>query len=57
MPLQSAEFYERGFAEWEKYSPRETESFGFDSVSLYEDGRLVATKSCPPSMRLEVGHE
>ena len=55
--VAAAEFYERGFAGWEKYSLLETESFGFDSVSLYEDGRLVATKSCPPSMRLEVKDE
>ena len=53
----ATEFYERGYAAWEKYFPMETESFGFDSVSLYADRRLVATKSCPPSMHLEVEQE
>ena len=53
----ATEFYEHGFAAWEKFLEGEAEGFGFDSVRLYEFGRLVASKSCPPSMRLEVGHE
>jgi hypothetical protein len=53
----ATEFYERGFAAWEKFLEGEAEGFGFDSVRLYEFGRLVASKSCPPSMRLDVGYE
>jgi hypothetical protein len=53
----ATEFFESGFAAWERFPEGEAEGYGFDSVCLYEFGRLVASKSCPPSMRLEVEHE
>jgi hypothetical protein len=51
--VEATEFYERGFAAWEKFLEGEAEGF----ARLYEFGRLVASKSCPPSIRLEVNHE
>ena len=55
--VDAQEFYQRGYRKWEKFPIDEEEGFGFQEVTLYQDGRLVATKSCPPSMRLEVEHE
>jgi hypothetical protein len=43
------EFYERGYRKWERFAIDAEEGFGFQEVSLYRDGYLVATKSCPPS--------
>jgi hypothetical protein len=51
------EFYERGYRKWERFPIDEEEGFGFQEVTLYQDGHLVATKSCEPSTRIEVGHE
>jgi hypothetical protein len=51
------EFYDSGFMKWESFTGHDEEGCGFQEVSLHRDGRLVATKSCPPSMHLEVQHE
>lgn len=51
------EFYEYGFQKWESFIGDDEEGCGFEQVALYRDGHLVATKSCEPSMRLEMRHQ
>jgi hypothetical protein len=52
----AAEFYERGFTAWEPFPEGEEEGLGFQKVSLYRDGHLVAAKSCEPTKRIGVNH-
>jgi hypothetical protein len=56
-PAQARAFYEYGFKAWEFISENDEETMGFDQVSLYEAGRLIATKSVEPTKRTEVKHE
>ena len=52
-PAQAREFYEAGFKAWEFSPEDDEETTGFDEVSFYEAGRLVATKSVEPTKRIE----
>jgi hypothetical protein len=51
------DFYDSKFLAWESFPKADDEGCGYQEVSLYICGRHIATKSCPPSMRLEVRHE
>jgi hypothetical protein len=51
----AAAFYEAGFMEWESFIADGDEGCGFQEVSLYQDGRRVATKSCEPTKRAGTG--
>lgn len=49
-------FYEADFKEWESFIGNNDEGCGFQGVSLYSDGLMLATKSHAPSKRIEVAH-
>jgi hypothetical protein len=50
-------FYHGDLSDFECFIGDEHEACGFQEVSLYNDGRRVATKSCAPSTRIKVSHE
>ncbi|MGB8028375.1 MAG: hypothetical protein WCF30_01815 [Terracidiphilus sp.] len=53
--ISAQEFYERGFQKWERFpDDDEEEGFGFQEVSLYQAGCMVASKSCAPSAPTEL---
>jgi hypothetical protein len=54
---EAEEFFEQGFAAWELSIDDDDESAGFEEVSLYIGGCLVASKSCPPSKRLDAADD
>jgi len=47
-------FYERDFRKWESFIEDGAEGCGFQRVSLYRNGHLVATKACEPSASTEL---
>jgi hypothetical protein len=49
-------FYDSGFINWESFMGGDNEGCGFQEISLYSGGHLVATKSCEPTMLIEVKH-
>jgi hypothetical protein len=51
------QFYEHDFQKWESFLGDDDEGCGFQEVSLYQDGHLVATKSSAPTKRLETQHQ
>jgi hypothetical protein len=50
-------FYDGDLGSFECFIGDEHEPCGFQEVSLYRDGHLVAMKSCAPSTRIAVSHE
>jgi hypothetical protein len=53
---EATDCYDSGFVMWESYIG-DDEGCGFQEVSLYRGGHMVATKSCAPTKRNEVQHE
>jgi hypothetical protein len=50
-------FYNSDLRDFECFIGDDHEPCGFEEVSLYVDGRRVATKSCAPTKWIEVNHE
>ena len=48
-PSNAREFFEYGYQKWESSIGDEDQGCGFQGVSLYRDGHLVATKSSAPT--------
>jgi hypothetical protein len=50
-------FYDGDLSDFECFIGDEHEACGFDEVSLYDDGRRIATKVCAPLTGIEASHE
>lgn len=56
-PPEARAFYEEGYRQWESFADDSDESCGFQEVSLYKDGRQIATKDSAPTHLSETCHE
>jgi hypothetical protein len=54
---EAQQFYQSDLSDFECFIRDEHEPCGFEEVSLYIDGRRVATKSCTPSTPPKVSHD
>jgi hypothetical protein len=54
---EAQQFYQSDLSDFECFIGDEHEPCGFEEVSLYIDGRRVATKSCTPSTPPKVSHD
>src|SRR5436305_335815 len=54
---EAKEFYDSGFVKFESFIGSDDEGCGFQEVSLYGAGHMVATKSYASTRRTEVQHE
>ena len=50
-------FYDGDLSDFECFVGDEREACGFEEVSLYSDGRRIATKACAPSPQIEMHHQ
>ena len=51
------DFYDNGFMKFESFIGDDDLGCGFEEISLYQAGKRVATKSCPPTKRIEAKNE
>jgi hypothetical protein len=54
---EARRFYDGDLSSFECFIGDEHEACGFEEVSLYNNGRRIATKACAPLTRIEVSHE